>query len=129
MKQSSRLLYSATVLIIIVILIGFCSTQATAQDSLEHQLLKAEWKLRVAESNLEVAKSQFKTLNKRIEGLKSDSLRLASNAAENEQLYNECLDDVLDKILDLQSIAFIVGEKRLPVRKVKQVKDIIDDKN
>lgn len=110
-----------------VLFIGCCIKQATAQDSLEQQLLKAEWKLRTTQSDLEVAKSQLKTLNKQIGGLKSDTSRLAANAELNDQLYNECLDDVLNKMMDLQEIAFIVWGRKLG--RVKRVKAVIDDKS
>lgn len=97
-----------------------CILEATAQDSLATVL-------RTTQSDLEVAKSQLKTLNKQIEGLKSDTSRLAANAELNDQLYNECLDDLMDKMMDLQEIAFIVWGKKLG--KVKRVKAVIDDKS
>lgn len=119
--------------------IGMCFTAAFGQKTktidslvlvnktLTLKLQQTEHKFRILQSDYNRAKSQLKTLNKQIEGLKSDTARLAANAELQEQLYNECLDDVMGKMMDLQEIAFIVWGKKL--RKVKRVKAVIDDKS
>lgn len=98
------------------------TTQLALKSDTIQQLAK---KLRTTESNLTRAKTQLTAKNRQVSALKSDTAKLNADIVLKDAVYNECLDSYLQSTGYLQDISFVLGDKKFPRRKLKQIDCII----
>lgn len=98
------------------------TTQLTLKSDTIQTLAK---KLRTTESNLTRAKTQLTQRNNQVKQLKADTVKLNADIVLKDAVYNECLDSYLQSTGYLQDISFILGDKILPRKKLKQIDCII----